>query len=223
MGTFEEKTREFVKRVLTWGKTHRRLFPWRETSNPYKVLIAEVMLHRTKAEQVLPIYSSFIKKFPNSETLANTTVDRIEKEIKSLGLSYRASRLKRIGELLVERHKGQVPSDYKSLRELPGVGPYIANAVLCFAFGQKRPILDTNVVRVISRFFGIPISSDPHKNKSLWNLMDQIVPQTEAREFNLTVLDLAALVCKAKKPEHNRCPLTDICYARTPSTCMPEG
>lgn len=212
MHRFEEKTQEFVERVLAWGKTHKRSFPWRETPNPYKVLIAELLLHRTKAEQVLPIYNSFIKKFPDSETLAYTTVDRITEEIKSLGLAYRASRIKQIAELLIKRHEGKVPFDYKSLLELPGVGPYIANAVLCFAFGQRRPILDTNVARVICRFFGIPIPSDPHKNKSLWNFVDKIVPQTEAREFNLTILDLAALVCKAKKPEHNSCPLNDICY-----------
>lgn len=211
MPILEDRIQEFVSRLLAWRRKHRRSFPWRETRNPYRVLVAELMLHRTKAQQVVPVYRSFIENYPTPEALADTTVERIRSEISSLGLEYRATRLKKIAKILVDHYGGQVPSDFKSLRQLPGVGAYIANAVLCFAFGRDRPLLDTNVIRVIHRVFSIPIPPDSHKKKKLWDLMERIVPHDEAREFNLAILDLGALICKARKPEHDKCPLKDIC------------
>jgi A/G-specific adenine glycosylase len=200
---------------LKWGETNRRNFVWRKTCEPYKILIAELLLQRTVAEQVEPIYIKFLKRFPSIEDLSNAKVSEIAHLIKPLGLAYRAARLKRIAIEIARYHNGKIPSTKTGLLELYGIGNYVAHAVLCFAYGMDVSIVDTNVKRIVSRYFGLALTSESHKDETLWQLMQDLVPRGKAREFNWALLDFAKLVCKPRTPNIETCPLSASClYAR---------
>tara|TARA_B100000315_G_scaffold35517_1_gene30157 strand:+ start:3765 stop:4229 length:465 start_codon:yes stop_codon:yes gene_type:complete len=146
-------TNFFVRKILKWGKINRRIFTWRETSNPYAILIAEILLQRTAASQVEAIYLKFIGEFPTADTLSEASIQDIANIIKPLGLKYRASRLKDIAVKIVENHQGLIPESKDELVQLKGIGEYVSNAVLCFAFGKDVPLVDTNIARVVQRVF----------------------------------------------------------------------
>ena len=133
------------------------------------------------------------------------------KILEPLGLFNRRARdLKKTAEVIIE-NSGQIPDDQKSLMSLPGVGEYISNAVLCFGFNRPVPIIDANVGRVIKRVYTFPVKSAPSRDKNLLKKMEDIIPETQFKEFNLGILDFAALICLPRNPKCNECPLTDIC------------
>ena len=173
--------------------------------------MAELMLQRTKADQVASIYEKFISTFPNLQSLARADIEQLSKLLEPLGLLHRIPRFKRMAEFIVERYGGSVPSRLAELLKIPGVGRYIAHAVLCFGYGEDVPVVDANVVRVYSRIFGLKLKARPHTDKKLWELATRLVPPGKAREFNEAILDFAALVCKPRKPECSRCPVVEIC------------
>src|SRR4051794_35834306 len=143
------------QRVLSWAERHGRDFAWRRSSDPYHVLLAEVLLHRTRADVVEPIFLRLRATYPTPADLAQADEDGLMALLRPLGYSHRSRRLRSLGHALVERHAGVVPNDRAALLALPGVGPYIANAVLAGAFGERVPLLDPNVIRVIGRVYGI--------------------------------------------------------------------
>jgi len=212
-----KKRRFFVSKVLGWGHNNIRDFPWRRTTNAFHVLIAELMLQRTNADQVEPVYKKFIAQYSSPQDVAKTPLGDIAKSLQSLGLAYRAHRLKRISDMIVEKFGSMVPRNEDALLQLPGVGKYIANAVRCFAFNMDAPLVDTNILRVMKRVFSITTSEESHKDLEIWSLVTSIIPKQKAREFNLSILDFASLVCTARNPIHGACPLKGICdfYART--------
>jgi A/G-specific adenine glycosylase len=210
----------FRELILEWHKTkNRNYFFWRRTRNPYHILIAETMLQKTTANQVQSLIKTFLSKFPSIEDLANASVEDIEAVITPLGMEHkRAVNYKKMAEIIKKKYGGNVPSSEEELLSLPGVGRYIANSVLCFAFGKDVPILDTNVLRVLERVFGV--KSDKARartDKRMWNIVKVIIPPGMARQINLALLDFGALVCTAKKPKHFLCPVSHICnyYTRT--------
>jgi len=201
----------FVTSLLKWWKKNKRDFPWRKTNDPYKILIAEIMLQRTKAEQVKPVYTLFINKYQTPEKLASAKENDLAEILRPLGLAYRTKRFLDIGKLLMNNFQNKVPKKESDLITLPGVGPYIANAVLCFAYNKEVPLIDTNILRVLNRVFSIEISTESHKNKGLWEMMTNIVPCGNASTFYFSLLDFASAICKKKNPIHNLCPLKNIC------------
>ena|SRR5438309_8982520 len=202
-------------KLLGWFSVNRRHFPWRETfdrPDPYIILFTEMMLLRTRAEQVVPVYLEFVRRYPTFEKLASAPRREVELLFSSLGLDWRTKRVIKLIRFLESHYDGRIPDDMKGLRGLPGVGDYIAKAVLCYAFGKREAPVDTNVVRVITRLFGKLLNPDlARRNKSIVELTNSLVPQgKDAQKFNLALLDLGALVCKPV-PECNNCPLTTSC------------
>lgn len=174
--------------------------------------MSELLLQRTQARQVEPVYLELIKHFPNTSALANASLGEIERVIYPLGLAHRAVRIKRMAEELRDKHHGVVPDHITDLLDLSGVGPYVANAVLSFGFGQDIAVVDANVARVIIRFFTFHSkSSRPHTDRTLWSFCQEIVPLRRGPDFNRAILDFAAAICTARKPHHDHCPISDYC------------
>jgi len=162
---------------------------------------------------VKKIFHYFFTKYPTFYFLTKATVKTIENDIKPLGISHvRAVALKRIGKIIISKYGGHVPSDREALIELPHVGPYIANATLCFAFNLDVPMLDTNILRVITRYFTI---SSKHRKKTndpvLWKYLDSLLPKGRVKEFNYALLDFAFKICSSKNPKCFICPLKKSC------------
>jgi A/G-specific adenine glycosylase len=197
----------FAEKILVWYKKNRRdHLPWRKTRDPYKILIAEMMLRKTTSKQVAKLFDRFLEKYPSR-------VSEIEAEITPLGMEHkRALRLKQCAQIIVERYAGEVPKSKDALLSMPGIGDYIANAVLCLAEDKNVALLDTNVIRVLQRFFGITSTkARARTDKALWKAYQQMIPEGKARDFNLAVLDFAAIICTSKNPKHKICPVNDAC------------
>lgn len=195
--------------LLNWWNPDQFDYPWRKTSDPYKILISELLLHKTDAKKVERIYPRFIRKFPAILDLHQANIEEIEKLIKDIGLFYRAQRIKKIAEQIIHKFNGNIPDGKEGLISLYGVGDYISNAVLCFAFKKRVPIVDTNVIRVYERVFNLKSSkSRPRTDKKIWDFAEKVLPSEKYVEYNYALLDFASKVCKAKNP------LCSICKAR---------
>lgn len=209
--------------LLDWWNPNRFDYPWRKTSDPYKILISELLLQKTDARKVELVFPKFVRKFPAVRNLYQVNVEEIEKLIKSIGLFYRARRIKRIAEQITDRFDGNVPNDKSALVSLYGVGDYISNAVLCFAFGEKVPIVDTNVIRVYERVFNLKsLKSRPRKDMRIWDFAERILPSEKYVEYNYALLDFASSICKAKNPQCRACPISNTCKWRGKSSGQTE-
>jgi A/G-specific adenine glycosylase len=211
----EEKKQIVQKRIISWFEEFGELFPWRDTSDPWQILIAAIMLRKTTTKQVNKIFPIFIKLFPNSYVIQETPVELIEAQIKLLGLEKRrAKEIKMMAELINIKYNGKIPDSEMELLSFPGVGKYIASEVMLSAFKKPKPLLDTNMIRVITRVFGYNSKKKRFRDdESLWKFAETLVPKNadDARSFNYGILDLARLICKPKNPICIRCPLNKIC------------
>jgi len=210
------RVRWFRQRLRRWHRNHFRTFPWRQTRDPYAVLVAELLLHQTFARKVIPVYQELMREYPDARHLAGAEPGYVEGLLLPLGLKRRSQRLIALANLLVREHEGRVPSDEAGLLALPGVGPYTAGAVCTFAHGRRAAIADTNVVRILKRFFGLGApESPPPKSVSLAmrEAALEIVPRLEPRSFNFALLDFAALVCTHYRPRCATCPVRARCPA----------
>ena len=204
----------FVKRLLKWFAEHGRKYPWRETKDPYRVLVAEIMLQRTKSEQVADIYPKFMEKYPNPAALASASLKELERDLHPLGLRWRVSKIWNLGKALSEKYNGSVPDKKELLLSLPGVGEYVASAVMCFAYGKDVPIIDANVCRVVKRVFNLKPVGEARRNKKFIGKIYDIhrhVPPGKSAQFNWAILDFAASICMPRKPQCPKCPLNEIC------------
>jgi A/G-specific adenine glycosylase len=170
--------------------------------------VAEVLLQRTRAEQVVPVYLNFIRVFPDPASLARANIPEIEKVIAPLGLRWRARFLHELGKELVAC--GYVPADLTLLRKLPGVGSYAASAYLSLHAGMRVPIVDSNVVRFYGRFFGFQTGPETRRDKHLFELADSLTPKRSFRRFNYAVIDFTRAICRPK-PLHDICPVAKRC------------
>lgn len=203
----EEEEIQFTKRLLTWFSSNAREFPWRREIDPYRILIAEKLLQQTTFGHVLKVYDVFFEKFPNIQSLAQANVLDIEDIIRRLGFQrQRAKQFKKIGSAILTEHRGKVPSNKEDLLKLSGIGPYVANAVLCFAFNKDKPIVDMNVRRVVGRYFGW----EKIKDKEIEKKVSRLIPKGKAKQFNWGILDFSALIC-SRKPKCKKCFLSDSC------------
>ncbi len=169
------------------------------------------MLQRTNAKQVVPVYNEFVKKYPTLERLSKATNKELMGLFAQLGLKWRAQKIIKLISTLRDTHHGLVPANSAELRELPGVGEYVASAVECYAFGRRIVPIDTNVVRVIARLFGLSLSPDSgRRSKLMKELVLNVAPTRRIRDFNLALLDFGATVCKPQ-PICSICPLTSNC------------
>jgi A/G-specific adenine glycosylase len=200
--------------MLRWFAQEGRTFPWRRNGDAYEVLLAELLLHRTRADLVERKFLDLRAAYPRPEHLAAATEDEVVELLRPLGYSHRSRRLPALGRALVERHGGLVPDNRNALLALPGVGPYIANAVMAVAFNRRVPLLDPNVIRVIGRVFGVSSNRPrPRDDEMLWDFVNRLVPRSKPAEFGLALVDLGALVCTSRKPRCGDCPLRGRCVA----------
>jgi len=207
----EKKKEAFAARLLKWGKRNRRDFSWRKETDAFHILVAEIMLQRTSAVQVEPVYRKFIAEYPLVHNLASAPIKNVLGDLRPLGLRYRAVRLKQVANILETQFRGKVPDSEKELLGLPGIGKYVANAVQCFAFKKDLPLVDSNVLRVINRIFSIKSIPDSHKKLQIWDFMSSMIPEGRAKEFNISLLDFAGVICTPRKPNHEICPMRGIC------------
>lgn len=198
--------------ILKWYKYEGRSLPWRNTNEPFKILIAEFLLQKTDVEKVRIIYEDFICRWPFPQALSRAKISSISKIIQPLGLRYKARRMKSTAEVIAEKFGGEVPESEDGLLELPGVGYYIASAVLCFAFNKQKAILDTNVIRILERVFEIQSKKNrPRDDPFLWNIAQKLLPLKKIKEYNWGLLDYGALICRSKAPLCNKCVINNIC------------
>ena len=203
---------EYHKKIKKWGNQNCRDFPWRRTNEPYKVLLAEIMLHRTQAMQVAKIYERFIGEYPDIKTLAKANKFELHKALFTLGLKWRTNLIKDMAETLVNKYESEIPKDKSELLSLPGISDYIASSVRCFAWNMAEPLRDTNTVRVIGRIYNLEIKDSSRRNNKFKELIAELVDPIEPRAYNFALLDLADQVCTRKEePKCNKCPINNLC------------
>jgi A/G-specific adenine glycosylase len=202
-------------KILKWFKNNKRTYPWRRTKDPYKVLIAEMMLRRTKADQVASVYTKFLKVFPDVQRLARADQEELRKILYPLGLKWRIPAFKKIACEIVKEYSYKVPKTKEKLLSLPGVGDYVAGAVLSIAFNKKEWIVDSNVVRLFRRYFGISTSKEGRRDKHVIQFAKIYSSCKIPKEANLAMLDFTALICLPREPSCLKCPVSDSCFHYT--------
>lgn len=203
---------QYREAIVRWGDEHFRDFPWRCTSNPYRFLLAELLLIRTAAGRVEEVYSVLVDRYPTPEDLSEAATAELEDLIEPLGLAKRAAYLKEMADELVHRFAGEVPETYEQLKSLSGVGKYVAAAVCCFVYDQNVPLVDANTLRVVRRNFGVDPSKRTYRNSEMRELIGRMAAEDEPARYYYAMLDLAAEVCHAvRNPECSACPVLDWC------------
>ena len=205
-----------VKRILlSWFKNNRRTFIWRQTSDPFTILIAEILLKKTQAIAIEKYLPSFLARYHGTHDLIDSPVKSIANTLAPLGLSQqRAKQLKALAEAISNDYRGSIPKDKEELLKLPGIGPYTAGAILSFAYGMPEPIVDTNIARIITRYYGImPSHGEARRSPEIWVKAKEMIGTDGkiAQNINWALLDLGAMVCKNTKPIHEKCPLLESC------------
>jgi len=203
------------RRLLTWYRRHHRDLPWRRTSDPYAILVSEMMLQQTRVAVVEDRWRRFLERFPDIEALAGASTDDVLALWSGLGYYQRARQLHAAARAIRDRHGGQVPAEAERLRELPGVGAYTAAAVASIAFDRPEPLVDGNAARVLARWFRL--RGDPRAGETARRLARhaaELVPQDGgAGEWNQALMELGALVCLPRRPRCAACPVASSCGA----------
>lgn len=206
---------EVRARLLSWYGAHRRDLPWRRTRDPYRILVAEFLLQRTRIASGTPYYERFLARFPTVGDLAGAPLDDVLAIWEGLGFYGRARNLHAAAKAIVDRYEGQVPRSHEALASLPGIGPYTAGAVASIAFGVPVPAVDGNVTRVVARLYRIREEADsPATARRVREIAARLVSPDEPGTFNQAMMELGATVCTPASPACERCPLERSCLAR---------
>jgi len=213
-----EDIRLFRSKIISWFNENKRTYPWRETHDPFKVLIAEMMLRRTKADQVKAVYDRLFTKYPDVETMAKAENEELEQILYPLGLKWRTPAFGLVAREVQAKYQCKIPEAREELTTLPGVGEYVAGAVLSVAYGQKEWIVDSNIVRLFKRYFGIKTSKEGRRDKHVIELAKAYVSGKDPRKANLALLDFAALICLPRNPKCTLCPLSGTCHHKSKSS-----
>lgn len=207
-----------VESTVQWFRSHGRVFPWRKTSNPFYILVAEVLLRQTQAERVVKPYLDLIELYLDVQALAQANVAELRKWFRPLGLVQRADRLVQCARMLVEDYVSQVPRDLKALESLPGLGRYSARAILCLGFNQPVPMIDEGSGRVLRRTLGHKPRGPAFSDPALMDAAESILPHESPRDFNLGLIDIANAHCHPNNPDCLGCPLLKDCVYGTDQT-----
>lgn len=200
--------------ILRWYARNGRRFPWRETRDPYRVLVSEVMLQQTQADRVAARYPPFLERYPDVDALAAAPRADVLRAWSGMGYNNRAVRLHGAVKEVAAKYGGRVPADTSALEALPGIGRYTAHAVACFAHGRRVPVVDVNVRRVLSRIFR-PMKSPAGAvaEKEAWEIARAILP-ANAYDWHQALMDFGAMVCSARVPKCDGCPVARECLSR---------
>ena len=205
---------ELRRRLLAWYRERKRDLPFRRTRDPYAILVAEVLLQRTRVKAGLPYYERFLAAFPSVRALAEAPEAEVLRAWEGLGFYRRARNLHRAAKTIVDRHGGEVPADFDALRSLPGVGDYTAGAVGSIAFGLRVPAVDGNAVRVLARVHRLEEDvSRGLGRRRLVGLAAESVPPVSPGEWNQALMELGATVCLPRTPHCQACPISSECLA----------
>lgn len=205
---------DFSKKILQWYQENKRELPWRQTTDPYKIWLSEVMLQQTRVAQGLPYYEKFIKAFPEVQDLANANEEEVLKLWQGLGYYSRARNMHATAMTVVEKYDGIFPNTHQELLKLKGVGDYTASAIASICFSEPEPVVDGNVYRVLSRYFGVDIPINSTKGvKYFKELARKVMDQENIRDYNQGIMEFGAIQCAPKKPYCLLCPLKDGCVA----------
>jgi A/G-specific adenine glycosylase len=205
----------FQRNLLLWYAESGRDLPWRHTSDPYQILVSEIMLHQTQVDRVLPKYLQWIQTFPSFQALATAPLEEVQALWRPLGYNFRPIRLHNIAQRVIHEFNGQLPDTLEELIAINGIGRYTAGAILSFAYHKDAPIVDTNIRRVIQRVFSIqgnPLRSPA--NQQIWHLVEHLIPKGQAHVFNQALMDFGALVCTARNPQCQTCFMNIYCKFR---------
>jgi len=205
----------FSTRLLNWYVRNARPLPWRISVDPYRTLVSEVMLQQTRVETVLPYFDRWMARYPSIQELAASSESAVLRLWEGLGYYARARNLHRAARVIVNDFEGQVPSDPRTLRKLPGVGTYTAAAIASIAFGRDEPAVETNIRRVLARAFCIRTGAhSPLADEQFLRIAAVHLPRGRAGEFNQALMDLGATVCLPLRPRCGACPVHALCEAR---------
>ncbi|MDR3218263.1 MAG: A/G-specific adenine glycosylase [Dysgonamonadaceae bacterium] len=210
MGNFSDVS----KILIGWYEIHQRVLPWRNTDDPYKIWISEVILQQTRVVQGLDYYKRFIGRFPDIDALAAADEQEVLKYWQGLGYYSRARNLHEAARYLKQLHGGKFPADYKTIRSLKGVGDYTAAAIVSFAYNMPYPVVDGNVLRFLSRLFAIDDPIDLPKGKAFFTaLAGDIMDELRPGLFNQAIMEFGALQCTPSSPACGQCPFLSVCLA----------
>ena len=212
--------------VLDWYAGNARDLPWRRPEvSPWGVLVSEVMLQQTPVARVLPVWERWMARWPRPADLAAAPLSEAIRMWGRLGYPRRAMRLHQCARAVVDRHDGEVPPELSALLALPGIGAYTARAVAAFGFGQRQPVVDTNVRRVVARAVTGAPDAGPATTRADLAAVERLLPEAPEVAVRLSVglMELGALVCTARQPRCTACPLTDRCAWRASGQPLPDG
>jgi A/G-specific adenine glycosylase len=203
----------FRRLLHSWARSNLREYPWRREQDRFRLLLSEMMLRRTRADQVVPVYERVAKRYPTAEKLATASAKELRELLYPLRLTWRADNTVSMVCEVVKRYGGEVPGTKAERMSLPGVGDYVASAVTCFSDDEPTPIIDTNVVRVIGRILGLRLDGEARRRKEMRDAATLCLDQRQPRLYNYALLDFAALVCTASAPRCSECPFgqSDLC------------
>ena len=203
------------RRLLAWYARRQRSLPWRETSDPYRIWISEIMLQQTQVDTVIPYYLRFMKLFPTVYSLAEAPLEQVLKAWENLGYYSRARNIHAAARIIVDQWGGRIPDAPGAIKTLPGIGEYSSGAILSIAYEKPLPAVDGNVRRILSRMFAIrePID-DPRTQRKLLVLATSLVPAKHPGDFNQALMDLGATICRPKNPACATCPIATLCRAQ---------
>ncbi len=206
---------EFSDRIIRWQRQHgRHTLPWQNTRDPYAIWISEIMLQQTQVTAVIPYYRRFMGRFPDVASLARADEDEVLQHWSGLGYYSRARNLHAAAQAILSDHGGRFPDTPEALATLPGIGKSTAAAIAAFAYGYRAAILDGNVKRVLTRYYGIEgWPSQPAIERRLWALASELLPSQDIEAYTQGLMDLGATLCSRSKPACERCPLREACIA----------
>lgn len=219
----QAKANRLCEAALSWFRENARAFPWRSTRDPYHILVAEICLQKTNADKVAPVFERIIKKYPTIAALAKADPNDINDHFSRLGLFKRGGFLLEIAKEIVEQYDGVIPRDRETLLKVKGIGDYTTNSVLCLAHDDRLPLLDGSTQRVLARVFSRSADKPAWANRAMRAFMQSILPNNQAREFNLALIDIADRCCRPRKPKCAACPLEALCLTAETIGRLPNG
>lgn len=222
MSPHQREIAVIVNKLLEWYAKNARDLPWRRTNDPYCVYVSEIMLQQTQVKTVIPYWERWMRELPTIESLANASPDKIHKLWEGLGYYTRVRNMQKAAQFILQNHAGKFPPSFDDVLALPGIGRYTAGAICSIAFNQPTPLLDGNVMRVLTRVFGITENpKDKLANAQLWTLAEQLVVHASRFTFhapacshlNQSLMELGALICTPRDPKCLICPISKQCFA----------